>query len=194
MGISYTSCPLFIAPEYPKGVYLSSMLRSHEAMNPGRMIAKQTVNAVFAPDAAVICPSDSFQGADILVDILDKLENIKSVEDCYAFHKQEYLTVAELLSVPKENAFNRISADFMDEVVYMDDHELYPYCKKRISSELLRYEKAQAVRKLWKVEIADMESLSRLSEAILENKREAHLQYLQAQANLNLRKFLRKIK
>lgn len=194
MGIAYASCPLFIAPEYPKGVYLSSMLRSRETLHPGRMIAKQDSNAAFLADAAVMCPSDSFHGLDILVEILDKLEKIKSIEDCYEYHKQEYLTVAELVALPKENAFDRISADFMDEVVYMDDQELYPYCEKRITSELRRYERAQNVRKLSKVEIADRESLSRLQEAILENKREDHLRYLQERANQNLRQFQRKMK
>lgn len=194
MGIAYASCPLFIAPEYPKGLYLSSMLRSREALNPGRMIAKQDSNAVFLSDAAVMCPSDSFHGLDILVEILDKLEKIKSIEDCYAFHKQEYLTVAELVALPKENAFDRISADFMDEVVYMDDQELYPHCEKRITSELQRYERAQNVRKLSKVETADRKSLSRLYPAIVENKSEEHLKHLQERANQNLRQFQRKMK
>ena len=102
--------------------------------------------------------------------------------------------MAELVALPKENAFDRISADFMDEVVYMDDQELYPHCEKRITSELQRYERAQNIRKLSKVEIADRESLSRLRGAILENKREDHLGYLQERANQNLRQFQRKMK
>ena len=74
MGIAYGCHPLFIAPEYPNNVYIPSTLRSREALNPGRMIMKQENNAVFMPDAAVTCPNDEFQGSDILLDILEKLE------------------------------------------------------------------------------------------------------------------------
>lgn len=193
MGIAYSSHPLFIAPEYPSNVYLSSMMRSREAVNPGRMIIKEENNAVFLPDAAVTCPNDSFKGLDILLSILEKLENIKSVEACYSYHKQEYLSVAECLSVPRENAFKLISTDFMDEVVYVDDRELYPNCESRIITELQRYEKAQSVRKLWNVEKADIESLTRLRAAIMQNKRMEHLIHLQERANTNARRFAKKL-
>ena len=123
-----------------------------------------------------------------------KLENIKSVEACYANHKQEYLTIAECLSIPRENAFRMISTDFMDEVVYVNDQELYPYCEARITTEIQRYEKAQAVRKLWNVEKVDAERLAHLNSAIIEHKRVEHMRYLQERMNMNARQFSKKLK
>lgn len=194
MAIGYGCHPLFIAPEYPKGIHMPTMLRSLEAVNPGRQLAKQNGNSIYAANAAITCPNDSFKGADILQSILDQLDGIRTVEQCYAVHKQRYLKAAELLDLHKEDMFQNISTDFMDEVVFFGDQELYPYCAARIIKELARYEKAQETRKLWNVEKYELNALRHLKVAIIDQNRDEHLAYLQLRQEENIRQLKRKVK
>lgn len=191
LTVSYSCHPLFIMPEFPKSVHVPNMMRSIEAFNPGRYLFKQNNNMIYSPDAAVTCPNDACKGADILADILFKLNEVKSIEHCYNMHKAGRLKAAEICNLPPEELFWNISPDFMDEVVYLDDTEMYPYCRKRIVSELERYEKAQQIRKLWNVEKAELESLKSLKAAVLEGNRNEHLRVLEERRVESIRQLKR---
>lgn len=194
MGIGYGCHPMFIAPEYPCGIHIGSMMRSHEALNPGRMIMKQANKGCYSNEIAVTCPDDAYHGADILTDILLRMDSVHSIEECYSMHKKARISVMQQLGLPESDAFRNISTDFMDESIYFDDKALYPCCISRITSELERYERAQTVRKLHNVEKADIEALMRLKTAILEDNRETHIHYLQEQERKNLSQLVKKVK
>lgn len=194
MGIGYGCHPLFIAPEYPRGIHIGSMMRSSEALNPGRMIMKQGNKGCYSNEIAVSCPDDPYHGADILTDILLRMDQIQNIEECYRTHKQARIRVMQQLGLPETDAFRNISTDFMDEVVYFNDRELFPACTSRITSELERYERAQTVRKLRKVEKADIDALMRLKTAIIDSNRETYIQYLQEQHQKNLSQLIKKVK
>lgn len=174
MSIGYSCHPLFLVPEYPTNLHIPSMMRSDEVLNPGRPIFQQMNRAKYAPDIAVTCPDNPNFGAEILADILSNMETVHNVEECYQRHKRQRLLVAELLDVPASTVWRNISSDFMSEIVFMNDEELLPYCEERITRELLRYEKAQTVRKLWNIEKADLEALQYLKTAVIEGKREEY--------------------
>lgn len=195
MGIAYGCHPLFISPEYPAGVHMPSMLRSMEAVNPGRYILKQSGNTLFSPSAMVNCPSDLDKGADILASMLEELNQVRTIEHCYDRHKQHYLDVAQATNISVKDAFCRCMApDFMDEAVFVNDFEIYPYCMSRIESELHRYETAQQKRKLWNVEKADFEALHHLKTAIIDGDRDAHLSYLQTRKDTITAQLKRRVK
>lgn len=194
MGIGYGCHPMFIAPEYPSGIHIPSMMRSHEVFNPGRMIMKQINKGCYSDEIAVTCPADIFCGADILKDILLKLDSVHSIEECYSMHKQARISVMQLLGLPEKDAFRNISTDFMEEVVYLGDRDFYPSCISRITSELERYERAQKVRKLHRIEKAEIDTLMRLKAAIIEDNREDHIQYLKDQQQKNLSQLIKKVK
>ena len=197
MSIAYGCHPLFIPPEYPSGIHKGSMLRSFEVMNPGKVIGKKgenISNSIFAPDACVSCPDDSYRGCDILTSILEKLNAIQTIEQCYTEHKHRYIHVAELLKLPPDETFCRISVDFMDEVAYMADEELYPYCISRINGELERYAKAQETRNLWKIEKYELSALTHLRTAIIDQRRKEYLTYLQERQSQSIRQLKRKVK
>ena len=177
MSVGYSCHPLFLAPEYPTNLHIPSMMRSHEVLNPGRPIIQQTNRTKYAPDIAVTCPDNVDQGADILTDILSMLNSVHNMDECYQLHKKQHQVVAELVGVPVSTVWANVSSDFMSEIVFMNDEELLPYCQERITSELLRYEKAQTVRKLWNVEKADLEALQYLKAAVIEGKREEYILY-----------------
>lgn len=194
MNIAYSCHPLFITPEYPSGVHMPTMLRSLEAVNPGRPITKLSNNAVYSPAAAVTCPNDAYKGSDILADILSRLNDARTVEQCYEVHKQRFHRAAEHLNKPVEEMYWRFSVDFMDEVVFFDDQELYPYCEDRIKREIERYNKAQSTRKLWNIEKYEIESLSHLKKAVLDHEPAEHLLYLEQKQISNIQQLKRKVK
>lgn len=194
MGVGYGCHPLFIAPEYSNCIHMGTMRRSFEALNPGRMLFKQINRANYSDDVAVTCPDDEFCGADILSDILQRMDSIHNVEESYSMHKQAHINVVQHLGLPETDAFRNISTDFMDEVVYFDDRELYPACISRITRELERYERVQKVRKLHNIEIADVDVILRLKAAIIDGNRESHIQYLQLQQQKNLSQLAKKVK
>lgn len=194
MGIGYGCHPMFIVPEYPRSIHIGSMMRSHEAFNPGRMIIKDRNRACYSEEIAVTCPDDAYHGADILTDILLRMDNVRNIEECYCMHKQTRTSIMRQLGMPEKDAFQNISTDFMDEVVYFNDLELYPACISRITSELDRYERAQTVRNLHKIEKAEIETLIRLKTAVIDGKREAHIQYLLEQQQKNLSQLMKKVK
>ena len=197
MSIAYGCHPLFIPPEYPSGIYMGSMLRSYEVMNPGKVIGKKAdniSNSIFAPDACVSCPDDPYRGCDILSSILEKLNKIQTIEQCYTEHKHRYIHAAEMLKLPAEETFCRVSVDFMDEVVYMADDELYPYCILRIIGELERYTKAQENRNLWKIEKYELSTLTQLRAAIIDHRREEYMIYLQERQAQSIMQLKRKVK
>jgi len=194
MGVGYGCHPLFIAPEYPRGIYMGSIWRSLEAFNPGRMLFKQINRANYTADVAVTCPDDESCGADILSDVLQRMDSIHNIEESYFMHKQAYIGAMQHLGLHETDAFRNISTDFMDEVVYFNDRELYPKCISRITSELERYERAQKVRKLHNVEIADVNAILRLKTAIIDGNREPHIQHLQLLQQKNLSQLAMKVK
>lgn len=194
MSVGYSCHPLFLAPEYPTNLHIPSMMRSHEVLNPGRPIIQQTNRTKYAPDIAVTCPDTPNHGVDILTDVISRLDSVHNVEECYQMHKKQRLVAAELLKVPVSTIWGNISTDFMSETVFMNDEELLPYCKERITKELQRYEKAQTVRKLWNVEKADFEALQHLKMAVIDGKRDEYLRHLQKQQDLHLIQFRKKIK
>ena len=194
MGIAYSCHPLFIAPEYPKSVHITAGLRSLEAFNWGRMVAKPDIrNAPYSNSCLVVCPDDPHKGSDILADILSRMDGVNTVAQCYEMHKQRHITSAKLLNLAPERLFWNISSDFMDEAIFTADYEMYPYCEARIINEIRRYEKAETIRKLHKVEIADWEAIKRLKLAIMEGKRDEHLQYLACQQEINIRQLKKKL-
>ena len=196
MSIGYGCHPLFIPPEYPSGIQVS-MQRSYEVVNPGRVIGKRgqnISNSIFSPEAAVMCPNDQFRGADILTSVLELQNGIRSIEQCYAMHKQRHIDAAEQLRLPSQETFRRVSVDFMTEAAYFNDTELFPVFIPRINSEIDRYTKAQASRSLWNIEKYELQAYLQLKKAVIEQQREDFLAYLQERQTNNTIMLKRKVK
>lgn len=197
LGIGYSCHPLFLTPEYHSGIRLvnsANARRSFEVFNSGRMVLKDYNNACFSPEIAVMCPQDEYHGADILEEILSRLDAVRTPEQCYTFHKHRFSIVAEQLEASIERLYENISVDFMDEVIFNDDQEMIPYCKARIIHLEELYERIPKIRKLWKSELYDINALEHLRPAVFENKQEEHLEYLHAKEQANILELKRKIR
>lgn len=195
MAIGYGCHPLFIAPEYCSGIRMAGVARSHEAVDPGRFIIKQGItNAPYSLSAMVTCPTDPAHGADILDDILSRIPHAPSIEDCYALHKQRLIDSAKELEVEPEKLYSNLSTDFMDEVIYMDDRQMYPYCEATLRHKFECFERGQAVRTLHPTEIAELNACKDIEQAILHGQRDHHLELLRQRAADNLATLKKKVK
>lgn len=192
LEIGFASCPLFITPEIPKSVRRPAVLRGMESFNRGYPILKKHGNANFSPEVAVVCPSDEFRGLDILRGVIAQLNEIRTMRDCYEKHIEDILKLASIAGIPiKEVMYNRMSVDLMDEIVYFDDQRWYDICKRKILHDLPWYTELNEEQKLWNAHKFILNAYSHLNVAIVEGKRELHLEYLQACKENNI-KMLRK--
>ena len=71
-----------------------------------------------------------------------------------------------------------LSPEMMDEIVFLEKSNMYPYCAEAIRSKLNYYEKWEARRNFTEVEAYEFAELKRLKLAIIEGQRENHLSYL----------------
>ena len=173
--------PLFITPEFPNSPYIYAMPAS-EVMSDGNYIVKESNNAVFSENAKVICPHDAFLGRDILEGAMSVFEIAKTPRQCYEIHKERKRDVLEYGSLLT------MSSAFVDEVIYWDDQELYPFCRRYLEKEITVCEDLLSKgRRLPKSCIKNYQNLLLAKPAIFDGKREEYLEVLRSRIPETLR-------
>jgi hypothetical protein len=184
LNIGYGCHPMFIAPHISSDPYLYASL-GDEVIYPGKLNMK-AANTIFSMDAMVLCPDDEFKGLDLLDAVLSDIDGHNTASDCYGLHKQWKDSQIQ------NQTFMNVSTAFLDEVVYFDDKELYPLCAQWIRSRTESLLAAQETSKLWEGHETELKELEILAPAILQGKRQEHLQLL-AQREKAIRKKLQTI-
>lgn len=125
--------------------------------------------------------------------ILPILNSIKSVEDCYSRHKQDLL--ARIDSGQMMSIF--YSPLFIDEAIYLNDAEMYPYFKYAIDMALKIYQKHVEERPDNKEYCSILHEWEGRRDAVcgdareeylgmLEKRKERNIQYLKKQLGIRL--------
>lgn len=142
LSISFGYHPLFITPVFQKSPYMQCM-PGNERLFCGYMIQKSANQYSYAPDILVTCPSDPEKGVDILEEVFAILNQAKTPLTCYKMHKVWRKEQIE------NDLYLDMTTQFVDEVLFWEDKELYPYCKKYIlcMTEILK--KAQETGKYY---------------------------------------------
>lgn len=138
MDIMYGCHPLFVPPVFQKSPYLSGW-PGYEQMNgcipeiiPGSTRSGFLGTAILGesnrpyrfPDVLIMCPDNMNNGLDILDRILPVMDDLVTPITCYEMHKRVRKGEIEYEST------TTMSSYFVDEVLYFEDQELYPYCRK----------------------------------------------------------------
>jgi hypothetical protein len=164
--------PLFITPEFPNSPYIYAMPAS-EVMSDGNYIVKESNNAVFSENAKTICPHDALHGRDILEGAMSVFEMAQTPRQCYEIHKERKRDALECGSLLT------MSSAFVDEVIYWDDQELYPFCGRYIEKEITVCEDLLSKgRKLPRSYVRNYQNLLAAKPAIFESRREDYLEVL----------------
>lgn len=197
----YFGChPLFIPPVFQKSPYMHA-IPGYEQMNDripdkipgstflgfkGTMIYGMGNRPYRSPDILIMAPTDKNSGLDILEDILSFIADITTQSACYEMHKNWRQGAIE-------NESNiTMSTYFVDEVLYWEDEELYPYCEKYVqqwSSALQKMMQADELKR--KDDRAKLERLLKLREVFEHGNRDEYIQSFQDR-ELQTRKLLKK--
>lgn len=170
MQIRYGCHPMFIKPIFSNEPSLKENPKD-EVMNTGVLCLKSS-NSIFSSEIQVLCPADDARGADFLDKVLTLLSTIRSPYDCYKQHRN---WKREML---QENNFLDISECFLDEVVYWQDHLLYPACIKWIENRekiISRMIESRGPSSVYECEVRQLTLLKR---ALAEDGREEYIQHL----------------
>jgi hypothetical protein len=153
-----------------------------EVMSDGNYIVKESNNAVFSENAKVICPHDAFLGGDILEGAMSVFEMAQTPRQCYEIHKERKWDALEYGSLLT------MSSAFVDEVIYWDDRELYPFCGRYIEKEItVCGDLLSKGRRLPKSCVKNYQNLLLAKPAIFDGKREEYLEVLRSRIPENLR-------
>jgi hypothetical protein len=166
--ICYGCHPLFIPPVFQKSPYMYN-LPGYEQMNDvipetslgsapygfeGLRLHGMYNRPYRTPDVLIMCPKDKNNGLDILEKLFPVLDKTNTPLACYEMHKKRRTMEIE------NGSFLTMSTYFIDEVLFWEDRELYPFCKEYVINMIAYYEKLHTESKHTRRE--DREQMSRL--------------------------------
>lgn len=179
LEIGFGLHPLFLTPEFPTSPYMRD-LPGNEILYPRWVLLKQA-NKVYSYDAMITCPDDQFCGADILEKIFPVLDEATSSLQCYQIHKQWREAAI------KNDVWVDMTAHFVDEAIFWDDHEIYPYCLKFISARTKLLEKALEKHPKSKRFRSELDYLNFLQLVLDKGLRDDHLQLMKKREQETIR-------
>lgn len=163
----YAGIPELIPGSMPRGIQHSFI--------PGSMN-----NFGQVPNTLALSPNYQEQVLPILEKALGVLENIKTPRECYEIHKRWRSGQIE-----NETWFTTTTY-FADEVLYWEDHDVYPYCKDYIHGMIAWLEAIDKDSKLRKMDREELERLRLLEKAFRDGGRKEYIEILYARAESTL--------
>jgi len=168
LEIGYGCHPLFIPPVLQRSPFLQPMNGYEQIyytipeLIPGSMpcgvqhsFIHGLRNKIYRiSDVMVHCPDDDQASQMILEKVLAVLKPIDTPATCYDVHKRWRAGEIE------NDSWITMTPYFVDEVLYWDDRDLYPYCTRYIEGRLGWLEEVQLEGKLKRN--ADQEELAQL--------------------------------
>lgn len=142
LDIGYEFVPLFTEPVYIRNVNFNGS--THFRNDCFRRIGNfeggtfKTANLMpYSSEIQILAPGHGGRGIYTFNEVLlPMFEQTVTIEDCYAAHKQFHLNNDTRFGGA---LFGDASREFIDEAVYLDDSEVYPYCKARIEKATRLY-------------------------------------------------------
>ena len=179
LDIGYEFAPFFIDPIYIRNVNYNQYFcdRRDSFRKQFLLEAKPSTKAPYSEDIWVSAPIDGGRGLYTFDEVLlPKFESAVSIEDCYSIHKQYHVDDSKQWG---KMLLFEASREFIDEAIYLDDSEIYPYCRARIE-KVVKVLKAIVAKKpnnqKWKDELKHWEQLYT---AFFDDAREEYLLILE---------------
>ena len=125
LEIGFGTHPLFLTPLFP-GNPLMRDLPGNEILYPRYVLMDKKNKYCYSDDIAVSCPEDEQCGSKLVSEIIDVLNSFTSPHACYELHKQ--WRKDEIAN----DSWIDVSTHFVDEVIFWNDRNVYPFCEKYI--------------------------------------------------------------
>ncbi len=147
MDVGHGMHPLFQKPVYTPSVHFSDRPDGNDYFRRQSLVEKGPINQMgysrYAEDIQVMAPGHDGKGIYTLNEIiLPQMEDVTTIEECYRKHKQGHLDYKPdnyTLQYMEANGlteeamkFRGLSEVFIDEAIYLDDAEVFPYCKDSV--------------------------------------------------------------
>lgn len=185
LSIGYGIHPLFAFPYFMRQAYASDCPINNEIFGYQPIVEKKEyTQAPFSHDAQVYAPNGGGRGIYAFDSILlPQMDQVFTVADCYALHRQRCFNKYE---PTLEMKFGGFSQTFIDEAIYVDDNEVYPYCRTSIERSINIWV-SECERYPQKKEYADMlQHYIEQKHALFDNAREEYLKILEQRQQKNI--------
>lgn len=136
LEVGYGIHPLFQKPAYTTNVNYHKRPIENELLCGQPLVENCPVNEMrytcYSSDIQVYAPGRDGRGLYTLEGVIfPKMEHVDTIKACYHLHKQWYMGLHHENPAIK---FSGLSAVFIDEVIYVGDTDMFPYCRKRIEN------------------------------------------------------------
>ena len=195
LQIGHEFTPLFTEPIYIKNVNFNASLNFRHDIFWSKQnlesLAKHAENLrPYSPDSWVYAPGHGGRGIYTFDEVLlPMFEQTETIEDCYTSHKQYHLEKKPRFG---SSLFGEASREFIDEAIYLDDVEVYPYCKARIERALNLYTILVEKKPNDKALKDALDHWTKLKIALLDGERKAYLDSLELRKAKNIAKLHKK--
>lgn len=193
LDIGYGIHPLFQKPAYTTSAVYPQRPLDSDILCGQLLVENCPVNAMgltcYSSDIQVYAPGRDGRGAYTLDGIiLPEMNSARSIEDCYMLHKQRY--IADNRRHPATQ-FTNLSAVFIDEALYVDDSDVYPYCAQRIEDIIELYQRYCLEKPDQKEYRMNLQEWEERRTALFDGGRKEYLGILERRRDTNLN-YLRK--
>lgn len=140
--LGYGIHPLFVEPFQTSKVYLYDCPSNFEMLYNQSLVCKEGPcgGSPFSPSVPIMVPCGQDKGLYTLEGIaLPKMNSVKTALDCYKLHKSRYQEGRPgdiRSSISFEQRLRACSTDFVDEGIFADDTECYPFFRNLITERL----------------------------------------------------------
>lgn len=187
VSIGYGIHPLFTLPARIPSVYapnrpLDAETFRNQELLPNPDIGRCHMN-MYHPDAQVYAPEGGLGIYTLEGVLLPIMGKIQTIEDCYRMHKQQHMSHT---NYPVENRLGCTSVTFMDEAIYCNDADVFPYFAPFLEQRIRFYEQECENNPANKAQHAALQHVRLQKLALYEEKRVEYLDYLQQQKAVNI--------
>ena len=186
--VGYGIHPLFNRPAYTTEVNYSERPLDHETFTQQVLVEKGPVDEMgyrlYSEDILVDAPGRDGRGLYTLDGIiLPKMKGIETIENCYQYHKQEYLN-SGIRDFSKY--FNPPSGVFIDEALYFEDRDMYPSCIARAERVVESYKELLMMKPEDREYKRELREWEQRKNALLSGDHNAYLEILEKRRIANI--------
>lgn len=192
LSIGYGIYPLFVEPYIPKSVYIFNLTEYSERFTCQQLVEKgdePLQMQAYSPSVQVCCPGRDGRGVFTFNEIILPLMNqAQTLESCYAYHKSCYLR-----NPAEANRFSDLSRVFIDEAIYLEDYEMYPYCQDAVCRLLEIYQIQLACRPSHKETLRVIEQLEQQRRGLFDGDRDSFMKLIEMRKENNKKYFSKQL-
>ena len=191
LDIGYGIFPLFLEPVVSQhAAFIDRPLQDDRFVHQELKELHYRGRVIYAPysDEIMVYAPDSDGGGIYTFDekLLPIMDEIRTIEDAYLFHKNRRMSAPRIPSVNRLSPFGEISRSFVDMALYVDDAEVYPDCQRQAEQMVSLYTKLTRQLPMRKKYAIELDKWRMLQNALCGTNRGSYLEVLEQRKEENI--------